>query len=135
MNRIVAQFKFTTTDAKPAYVKQMRFTVSGVYNKWNVSTGAYNQLDRVSTINITSTQPDGTIICNVYAIVTDANTYHNVLVESLDETGAVRESHIMENVPLRNGYITNAIGNFFTDAASSFSFLAEEWSGDVPYSF
>ena len=135
MNRIVAQFKFTTTDAKPAYVKQMRFTVSGVYNKWNVSTGAYNQLDRVSTINITSTQPDGTIICNVYAIVTDANTNHNILVESLDETGAVRESHLFENVPLRNGYVTNATGNFFTDAPSSFSFVAEEWQTNTDYNF
>lgn len=135
MNRIVAQFKFTTTDAKPAYVKQMLFTVSGVYNKWNVTTGAHNQLDRVSTINITSTQQDGTIICNVYAIVTDANTYHNVLIESLDETGAVRESHLFENVPLRNGYVTNATGNFFTDAASSFSFVAEEWQTNTNYNF
>ena len=135
MNRIVAQFKFTTTDAIPAYVKQMRFTVSGVYNKWNVTSGAYNQLDRVSTINVTSTKPDGTITCNVYAIVTDANTMHNILVESLDETEQVRESHLFENVPLRNGYITNATGNFFTDAPSSFSFVADEWQTNTDYAF
>ena len=135
MSRIVANFKFTTADALPAYVKQMRFTISGVYNKWNVTTGAYNQLDRVSTINITSTKPDGTIVCNVYAIVTEANTLHNILVESLDETEQVRESHLFENVPLRNGYITNSTGNFFTDASSSFSFVAEEWQTNTDYNF
>lgn len=135
MNRIVAQFQLKTSDAVPDYVKKMRFTISDVYDRWNVSTGGTHKIDRVSTINITSTQPDGTIICNVYAIVTGENTNHDVLMESLDADDQVRESHTLTNIPLCNNKRTIATGAFFVDAASSFSFLADEWGGEIDYNF
>ena len=135
MNRIVAQFSFNTTDAVPDWCKAIRFTISNVFDRWNVNSGGTHQLDRVSTININSTRDDGSVTCNVYAIVTAESTSHDILVEALDANGDVQESHLFEDVPLQNNYRTIATGNFFTDAASTFSFLAQEWGGEVDYDF
>lgn len=135
MNRIVAQFQFTTADAVPDWCKTMRFTISNVYDRWNVNTGGTHQLDRVSTFQNFSTKADGTVTFNIYAIVTDESTNHDILVEGLNADGEVKEYHQFEDVPLRNNYRTIATGNFFTDAASSFSFLAEEWGSDIEYNF
>mgnify|MGYP006945367950 CR=1 FL=1 len=55
MNRIVSLFRLETTDAIPTTAKKMRITQYSVYDRWNVSTGATHQLDRVSTISISST--------------------------------------------------------------------------------
>ena len=135
MQRIVAQFQFTTADAVPDWCKTMRFTISNVYDRWNVNTGGTHQLDRVSTFQNFSTKADGTVTFNIYAIVTNESTNHDILVEGLNADGEVKEYHQFEDVPLRNNYRTIATGNFFTDAASSFSFLAEEWGSDIEYNF
>ena len=135
LDRIVAQFSFNTTDAKPDYVKKMRFTINGVYDRWNVSTGGTHQLDRVSTVTINSTRDDGSFTCNIYAIVTSENTNHDILVESLDATDAVRESHLLQDIPLCNNKRTIATGAFFTNAPTGFSFLAQDWGSSVEYSF
>lgn len=135
MNRIVAQFQFTTADAVPDWCKTMRFTISNVYDRWNVNTGGTHQLDRVSTFQNFSTKADGTVTFNIYAIVTDASTNHDILIEGLNEDGDVLEYHTLTDVPLRNGYKTVATGAFFTDAASSFSFKAEDWIGNIVYDF
>ena len=135
LNRIVAQFSFNTTDAVPDWCKTMRFTISDVYDRWNVSTGATHQLDRVSTFQNFSTRADGTVTFNVYAIVTDEATNHDILVEGLDANGDVQESHTLYDVPLTNNQRTVATGCFFSDAASAFSFLAADWLDDANFSF
>ena len=135
MNRIVAQFSFVTTDAVPDWCKALRFTISDVYDRWNVNSGCTHQINRVSTINITSTKPDGSVTCNVYAIVTNENTNHNILVEAIDANGEVQESHQFTNIPLKNNRRTIATGAFFTDAASGFSFLAQDWEEETTVNF
>ena len=135
MNRIVAQFQFNTTDALPDWCKTIRVTISNVFDRWNVAGYGVHELNRVSTINIASTHDDGTVTCNVYAIANDAQTFHDILIEGLDVNGDVKESHTLTNLPLKNNQRTIATGNFFTDAASSFFFTAEEWAGEVAYDF
>lgn len=135
MNRIVAQFSFVTTDAVPDWCKTLRFTISDVYDRWNVNTGGTHQLNRVSTINISSTREDGSVTCNVYAIVTNENTNHNILVEAIDANGEVQESHQFTNIPLKNNRRTIATGAFFTDADSGFSFLAQDWEEETTVNF
>lgn len=135
MQRIVAQFQFNTTDAVPDWCKSIRFTVYNIFDRWNVAGYGVHELNRVSTINISSKNQDGTVTCNVYAIVTSTSTNHDVLVEALDNNGAVQESHLFENVPLRNEYRTISSGAFFTDAASNFSFKADDWTGIIDYGF
>ena len=135
MRRIVAQFQFVTTDAVPDWCKSIRFTISDVFDRWSVEGYGVHDLDRTSTVNITSTKQDGTVVCNVYAIVSSESTTHDVLIEALDADGNVRESHTIPNLPLINNQRTIATGAFFTDAASTFSFLAEEWGADINVTF
>jgi hypothetical protein len=87
MTRIVADFRMEITDDIPAECKSLRFTISDVFDRWNVSTGGTHQLNRVSTINCNGTST----IFNVYAIVTDAQTLHTVTVEALDENDGVMQ--------------------------------------------
>lgn len=124
MTRIVADFRLEITDDIPTSVKKFRFTVSGVYDRWNVTTGATHGIDRVSTINYVGTSA----IFNVYAITTDAQTLHTVTVGALDENDGVVQTRTFADVPLRNGYKTNYRGAFFTDATFTSSFTVNDWN-------
>ena len=124
MNRIVADFRLEITDDFPDAVKKLRFTLNGVFDRLNVSTGGTHQLDRVSTINYGGTSA----IFNVYAIVTDVQTTHDILVEALDENDGVVQSRTFAAVPLRNGYKTNYRGTFFIDTPMSMSFTVNDWN-------
>ena len=124
MNRIVADFRLEITDDIPTDAVKFRFTVNGVYDRWNVSTCGTHQLDRVSTINYNGTSA----VFNVYAIVTDAQTTHDITVTALDENDQEVQTRTFVDVPLRNGYKTNYRGQFFTDAAFTSTFTAEDWN-------
>ena len=124
MTRIVADFRIEITDDIPAECKSLRFTISDVFDRWNVSTGGTHQMNRVSTINCNGTSA----IFNVYAIATDAQTLHTVTVEALDENEGVIQERVFENVPLRNGYKTNYRGTFFIDTPMSMSFTVNDWN-------
>lgn len=127
MNRIVADFRLDITDEIPTSAVKFRFTVTGVYDRWNVSTGGTHSLDRVSTINYSGTSA----IFNVYAITTDAQTLHTVTVEALDADGNALEPaqrKTFENVPLRNGYKTTYRGAFFTEENMTMTFTVDDWN-------
>ena len=124
MNRIVADFRLEITDDIPTSAVKFRFTVSGVFDRWNISTGATHQLDRVSTINYGGTSA----IFNVYAIVTDVQTTHDILVEALDENDGVVQSRTFADVPMRNGYKTNYRGTFFIDTPATAGFTIDDWN-------
>ena len=124
MNRIVADFRLDITDDFPAECKSLRFTIANVFDRWNVTTGGTHQLDRVSTISYGGTSS----IFNVYAIVTDASTTHDILVEALDENDDVVQSRTFADVPLRNGYKTNYRGTFFIDTPESAGFTVDDWN-------
>lgn len=124
MQRIVADFRLEITDDIPAECKSLRFTISDVFDRWNVTTGGTHQLNRVSTISYGGTSA----IFNVYAIVTDAQTTHDILVEALDANGDVLQSRTFAAVPLRNGYKTNYKGTFFIDTPMSMNFIVDDWN-------
>ena len=128
MTRIVSVFKLETTDAIPDEAKKMRFTITDVYNRWNVSTGATNKLDRTSEVNISSKNANGTATFMVYAITTDAETTHTVTVSALDEGDNVLQTRTFAGVTLRNGYKTSYRGQFFTDQDFTSSFVVADWS-------
>ena len=124
MTRIVADFRLEITDDIPTSAVKFRFTVSGVYDRWSVTTGATHGINRVSTINYGGTSA----IFNVYAIVTDVQTLHTVTVEALDENDQEVQTWTFADVPLRNGYKTNYRGTFFIDTPVSASFLVDDWN-------
>ena len=124
MNRIVADFRLDITDDFPAECKSLRFTIANVFDRWNVSTGGTHSLDRVSTISYGGTSS----IFNVYAIVTDAQTTHDITVEALDANSDVLQTRTFMNVPLRNGYKTTYRGTFFIDTPESAGFTVDDWN-------
>ena len=124
MTRIVADFRMEITDEIPAAVKKLRFTVSNVYDRWNVSTGGTHSLNRTSIINYNGTSA----VFNIYAIVTDAQTTHTVTVTALDENDQEVQTRTFADVPLRNGYKTNYRGTFFIDSSFTSSFTINDWN-------
>lgn len=124
MSRIVADFRMEITDEIPAAVKKLRFTVSDVYDRWNVSTGGTHSLDRTSIINYNGTSA----VFNIYAIVTDAQTTHTVTVTAMDENDQELQTRTFADVPLRNGYKTNYRGTFFIDSQFTSSFTVNDWN-------
>lgn len=129
MQRIVAVFRMETTDAVPTEVNKIRVSISGTYSRWNVATGATNQIERTSTMTISSTNADGTISANVYAIVTDAQTQHTVTVEALDANDQpTQTARVFENVPMRNGYRTTYRGIFFRELDMTMTFTVDDWN-------
>lgn len=135
MQRIVAMFRIETTDEVPDEVKKMRITQKDVFDRWNVTSGASHQLDRISTINITSTAQDGTIALSVYSIVTDSQTLHDVVVEALDADDNVLQTETLADVPFRNGFKTVCRGTFFTSTNMSMSFTAASDWGEYSVSY
>lgn len=127
MQRIVAMFRLETTDAVPAECKKIRFTITDVFDRWSVTAGGTHQVNRVSTVSITSTANDGTVAISIYAIATDAQTLHTVTAEALNESDDVIQSRVFENVPLRNGYKTTYRGTFFTDTDMTMTFTVADW--------
>ena len=124
MTRIVADFRLEITDDIPTSAVKFRFTIASVFDRWNVTTGGTHQLDRVSTINYNGTSA----IFNVYAITTDAQTTHDILVEALDENDQEVQTRTFADVPLRNGYKTNYRGTFFIDTPMSMTFTVNDWN-------
>ena len=124
MQRIVADFRLEITDDIPAACKSFRFTVNGIFDRWNVSTGGTHELDRVSTISYGGTSS----IFNVYAIVTDASTTHDITVTALDENDQEVQTRTFLAVPLRNGYKTSYRGTFFIDTPVTSGFTVNEWN-------
>ena len=124
MTRIVADFRLEITDDIPTSAVKFRFTVSGVYDRWNVSTGGTHSLDRTSIINYNGTSA----VFNIYAIVTDAQTTHTVTVTALDENDQELQTRTFMNVPLRNGYKTSYKGTFFIDTPMTMEFMVNDWN-------
>ena len=124
MTRIVADFRLEITDDIPTSAVKFRFTIANVFDRWNVSTGGTHMLNRISTINYNGTSS----IFNIYAIVTDAQTTHDILVEALDENDGVVQSRTFADVPLRNGYKTNYRGTFFIDTPATAGFTVDDWN-------
>ena len=124
MSRIVGCLRMEITDAIPATVKKMRFTIADVYDRWSVTDGPAHQLDRVATITYNGTSS----IFNVYMIATDAETTHTVTVDALDADDAVILSRSFSDVPIRQNHKTIMTGSFFTNPSLSVSFTAGEWN-------
>lgn len=123
MSRIVGCLRMEITDAIPATVKKMRFTIADVYDRWSVTDGPAHQLDRVATITYNGTSS----IFNVYMIATDAETTHTVTVDALGDNDAVILSRSFNDVPIRQNHKTVMTGSFFTNPSMSVNFTAGEW--------
>ena len=128
MTRIVSQFSFSTTDQVPANVTKMTLTVNDVFDRWNVSTGATHSLNRTSTFENFSKKADGTVTFNIFSIVTDAQTTHDITVTAYDAQDNIVQQRTFTAVPLRNGYKTSYRGVYFTDTPTAANFIVNDWN-------
>ena len=128
MQRIVSQFSFSTTDQVPDNVTKMTLTVNDVYDRWNVSTGATHSLNRTSTFENFSKKADGTVTFNIFSIVTDAQTTHDITVTAYDAQDNIIQQRTFTAVPLRNGYKTSYRGVYFTDTPTAANFIVNDWN-------
>ena len=128
MTRIVAQFQFKSTDQCPDDVTKMTFTLNDVYDRWSVTDGANHQLNRTSTFQNFTKMNDGTVTFNIYAIVTDAQTTHDITVTAYDSEDNIKQTRTFTDVPLRNGYKTSYKGVYFTDTPTAATFTVDDWN-------
>lgn len=124
MTRIVGQFRLEITDDISVDVAKMQFTVTNVFDRWDVSTGGTHGIDRTSTIMYNGSSS----IFNVYAIVTDTQTKHTVTVTALDADGQELQSRTFTDVTLCNGYRTTYRGTFFIDTPMTMTFTVGDWN-------
>lgn len=130
MQRIVGWFRLEIADAVPDNVKKIVYSIPETFNRWNISGTATNQIDRAGTINLTSTNPDGTANINLYVMpssLTVTDTYDiTISARALDDS--VIEEKTFEDVPIRAGYKTTYHGQFFTTKGMSAAFVIDDWS-------
>lgn len=135
MSRMVAMFRFETTDAVPADVATMQFDLGLTPTRWDVSAGGTNVTQRTATFNGFSRRDDGSAVFSIFVIASAAQTLHNFTVSALDAGGAVVQRREFADVPLRNGYKTVYRGQFFTDAPAAAMFVVDDWVGETVVEF
>lgn len=129
LNRIVGMFRLETTDAVPDNVTKFQLSVPQAYTRWNVSGSGANHTDRVSTINISNKNNDGSVSLNLYIIpssLTATDTY-DITVSALTATDDVVETKVFQDVQIKANYKTVYSGMFFTTSAMQVSFDLLDW--------
>ena len=129
MSRIVGQFRLETTDPIPNEVTKFRFTVYQTGTRWNISTNTpSNVIDRVSVVNLTSRNSDGsaTLILYIMAESLTAESEFDILVEALNASDEVLTSHTFDDVPIKDGYKTIYQGAFMNSQVG-FTFVVSDW--------
>lgn len=126
MNRIVGMFRLETTDAVPNECKKFRFQIPQTFHRWNVAGFGTTKKDRTVTVNVTSTQADGTVAVSLYIIGSSESVNYDITMDALDASDGVIVSHTV-TAPICNNYKTCAKGAFF-NAASTISFVSDDWN-------
>ena len=131
MQRSVGWFRLEIADAVPSDVAKIVYTVPATYNRWNITTStATNQLDRSGTINLTSTNPDGSANINLYVMPGSltATDQYNITISAQTSSGEVVEERTFTSVPIRADYKTTYHGQFFVTESMTMTFTANDWN-------
>ena len=130
LNRIVAQFRLEITDVVPDDVTKFSYEIPQTYNRWSVTSGAVNKVDRTGTINLNSRNQDGSATINVYIIPQTLTNEEQIDItfSALTANDAVKKSWSFGDVPVRANYRTTYRGAFFTDQPVSITLEAMDWS-------
>ena len=65
---------------------------------------------------------------NIFSIVTDAQTTHDITVTAYDAQDNIIQQRTFTAVPLRNGYKTSYRGVYFTDTPTAANFIVNDWN-------
>lgn len=137
MQRIVGMFKMRVTDPIPSDVTGFQFTISPSGRKFDIATmQSTDPAVRTHTINSTSTDANGIATYNIYVMADDMTTvkYVDIEVEAITPAndGEVRQ---LNQVPIKNGYVTTYTGTFFVTFGMDFTFSVDDWNDYGSFTF
>lgn len=122
MHRIVGQFRLEITDDAPSSFKGLRIEIPQVPCRYNVVNGACNPADRSTTLSWAGSASSFSFFL---LAADDAPTLYDITVTALDSDGNPIQQRTFEDVGIQNDYRTTYRGAFFTDAALTATFSAQ----------
>lgn len=136
MNRVMAMFWLTSTDAVPADVSRIRTTYTAGSKSFNPTTGLATDDDGFVVTN--SAKPDKNGVLDIFSIVflaTDQETM-DLTIDVLDANNTVLLTKHLKDVHFRRNQITKATGAVFTPGPTTLTFtLNTTWLPDEHYNF
>jgi len=136
MNRVMAEFWLTSTDAVPADVSRIRTTYTAGSKSFNPTTGLATDDDGFVVTN--SAKPDKNGVLDIFSIVflaADQETM-DLTIEVLDANNTVLLTKHLKDVHFRRNQITKATGAVFTPDPTTLTFtLNTTWLPDEHYNF
>jgi hypothetical protein len=136
MNRVMAMFWLTSTDAVPADVSRIRTTYTAGSKSFNPTTGLATDDDGFVVTN--SAKPDKNGVLDIFSIVflaADQETM-DLTIDVLDANNTVLLTKHLKDVHFRRNQITRATGAVFTPDPTTLTFtLNTTWLPDEHYDF
>ena len=136
MNRVMAMFWLTSTDAVPADVSRIRTTYTAGSKSFNPTTGLATDDDGFVVTN--SAKPDKNGVLDIFSIVflaADQETM-DLTIDVLDANNTVLLTKHLKDVHFRRNQITRATGAVFTPDPTTLTFtLNTTWLPDEHYNF
>ena len=136
MNRVMAMFWLTSTDAVPADVSRIRTTYTAGSKSFNPTTGLATDDDGFVVTN--SAKPDKNGVLDIFSIVflaADQETM-DLTIDVLDANNTVLLTKHLKDVHFRRNQITKATGAVFTPGPTTLTFtLNTTWLPDEHYNF
>jgi len=136
MNRVMAMFWLTSTDAVPADVSRIRTTYTAGSKSFNPTTGLATDDDGFVVTN--SAKPDKNGVLDIFSIVflaADQETM-DLTIDVLDANNTVLLTKHLKDVHFRRNQITKATGAVFTPGPTTLTFtLNTTWLPDEHYDF
>ncbi len=136
MNRVMAMFWLTSTDAVPADVSKIRTTYTAGSKSFNPTTGLATDDDGFVVTN--SAKPDKNGVLDIFSIVflaADQETM-DLTIDVLDANNTVLLTKHLKDVHFRRNQITKATGAVFTPDPTTLTFtLNTTWLPDEHYNF
>ena len=136
MNRVMAMFWLTSTDAVPADVSRIRTTYTAGSKSFNPTTGLATDDDGFVVTN--SAKPDKNGVLDIFSIVflaADQETM-DLTIDVLDANNTVLLTKHLKDVHFRRNQITKATGAVFTPDPTTLTFtLNTTWLPDEHYNF
>ena len=136
MNRVMAMFWLTSTDAVPVDVSRIRTTYTAGSKSFNPTTGLATDDDGFVVTN--SAKPDKNGVLDIFSIVflaADQETM-DLTIDVLDANNTVLLTKHLKDVHFRRNQITKATGAVFTPGPTTLTFtLNTTWLPDEHYNF
>jgi len=137
MNRVMAMFWLTSTDAVPADVSRIRTTYTAGSKSFNPTTGLATDDDGFVVTNSSKPDKSGGVL-DIFSIVflaADQETM-DLTIDVLDANNTVLLTKHLKDVHFRRNQITKATGAVFTPGPTTLTFtLNTTWLPDEPYNF